>query len=316
VYLGVDVGSISTKGVLITRDRQVVAQTYLATQGNPLLAIKNLLKSLQAQVKHIKVVGVGTTGSARRLAGVMIGADVIKNEIIAHALASSYYYPETRTIIEIGGQDSKIIVLQDRIPIDFAMNNVCAAGTGSFLEHQAIRLGIPIQEFGSYALKAKNKITIAGRCTVFAESDMVHKAQLGIAVEDIIQGLCDAIVRNYLNTVAKGKKIEPLILFQGGVAANIGVKTAFERALNQLVIVPEHFLTMGAIGAALIAQEQHQMKKTTNFAGFEIVELNFTTKAFQCPDCPNNCEIIETYRAQNLIDRYGDRCGKWSESMS
>ncbi|MCX8014436.1 MAG: 2-hydroxyglutaryl-CoA dehydratase, partial [candidate division WOR-3 bacterium] len=187
---------------------------------------------------------------------------------------------------------------------------------GSFLEHQASRLGIPIQEFGSYALKAKNKITIAGRCTVFAESDMVHKAQLGIATEDIIQGLCDAIVRNYLKTVAKGKKIEPLILFQGGVAANIGVKTAFERALNQLVIVPEYFLVMGAIGAAIVAKEEHRAKKTTNFAGFEIAELDFTTKAFQCNDCPNSCEIIETYRALNLIDRYGDRCGKWSENIS
>lgn len=315
-YLGVDVGSISTKGVVITQDNQVFAQAYLRTQGKPVQAIKELLKELHKQSNNTKIISAGTTGSARRLAGVMIGADVVKNEIITHALASSYFYPEVRTIIEIGGQDSKIILLRDSIPIDFAMNNVCAAGTGSFLEHQATRLGIPIEEFGTYALKAKSTVTIAGRCTVFAESDMVHKAQLGIATEDIIQGLCDAIVRNYLNTVAKGKNIQPLILFQGGVAANIGVKTAFERTLNQQIIVPEHFLVMGAIGAAILAQEYTSENKTTKFAGFEIADTNFVTKAFECKDCPNSCEVIETFREGEIIDRYGDRCGKWSENLN
>lgn len=312
-YLGIDVGSISTKGVIISQDNQVLAQAYLRTQGKPVQAIKELLKALQQQTAGIKIIGAGTTGSARRLAGVMIGADVVKNEIIAHALASSYYHPDVKTIIEIGGQDSKIILMRDGIPIDFAMNNVCAAGTGSFLEHQATRLGIPIEEFGEYALHAQTGVTIAGRCTVFAESDMVHKAQLGIRTEDIIRGLCDAIVRNYLNTVAKGKNIQPLILFQGGVAANIGVKTAFERALNQSVVIPEHFLVMGAIGAAILAQEYVSVNQMSKFAGFETADIKFVTKAFECQDCPNSCEVIETYREEQLIDRYGDRCGKWSE---
>ncbi|MBS4015112.1 MAG: 2-hydroxyglutaryl-CoA dehydratase [Candidatus Latescibacteria bacterium] len=313
-YLGIDVGSISTKGVVITKNNHVIAQAYLRTQGKPVQAIKELIKNLQMQTNNTKIIGAGTTGSARRLAGVMIGADVVKNEIIAHALASSYFHPDVKTIIEIGGQDSKIILLRDGIPIDFAMNNVCAAGTGSFLEHQATRLGIPIEQFGNYALQAKTGVTIAGRCTVFAESDMVHKAQLGISTEDIIRGLCDAIVRNYLNTVAKGKNIQPLILFQGGVAANIGVKTAFERALNEQVILPEHFLVMGAIGAAILAQEYVSENKTTKFAGFRTADIKFITKAFECKDCPNSCEVIETFREGQIIDRYGDRCGKWSEN--
>ena len=326
-YLGIDVGSISTKGVIFSKDFKVITSAYHRTKGKPVEAIKGLMKALNNQiaatsassassaVNQLKILGVGTTGSARRLAGVMVGADIVKNEIIAHALASSYYHPDVKTIIEIGGQDSKIIILRDSIPIDFAMNNVCAAGTGSFLEHQATRLGIPIEEFGHYALNAKKGVTIAGRCTVFAESDMVHKAQLGITTEDIIRGLCDAIVRNYLNTVAKGKDIKPLILFQGGVAANIGVKTAFERALEQPVTIPEHFLVMGAIGAAMLVQEYINDGKQTKFAGFETADIKFITKAFECKDCPNNCEVIETFKEDIIIDRYGDRCGKWSEEI-
>ncbi|MCX7785646.1 MAG: acyl-CoA dehydratase activase [candidate division WOR-3 bacterium] len=315
-YLGVDVGSISTKGVVFSKNGDIIANAYLKTRGRPVEAIKELLKELQSQCNNTKILGVGTTGSARRLAGVMLGADVVKNEIIAHAIAGTYFYPDVRTIIEIGGQDSKIIILRNGIPVDFAMNTVCAAGTGSFLEHQAIRLGIPIEEFGKLALKSKNNVTIAGRCTVFAESDMVHKAQLGVATEDIVRGLCDAIVRNYLNTVGKGKEILPPILFQGGVAANIGVKQAFERALDKEVIIPENFLVMGAIGSAILAREHiNRHNKSTNFAGFEIAEIKFETKAFECKDCPNNCEVIETYRQDKIIDRYGDRCGKWSEKI-
>jgi predicted CoA-substrate-specific enzyme activase len=314
-YLGIDVGSISTKGVIVTNDFKVIADAYLRTQGRPVEAIKELLKVLKNKSNNTKIIGAGTTGSARRLAGVMLGADVVKNEIIAHALASSYYHPDVRTIIEIGGQDSKIIILRNGIPVDFAMNTVCAAGTGSFLEHQANRLGIPIEEFGTLALKAQTGVTIAGRCTVFAESDMVHKAQLGVSTEDIVRGLCDAIVRNYLNTVAKGKEIHPLILFQGGVAANIGVKSAFERALEQEVLIPKHFLVMGAIGAAILAQEYINNEKETKFAGFETADIKFITKAFECKDCPNCCEVIETFRQDKIIDRYGDRCGKWSETV-
>ena len=306
-FLGVDIGSISTKGVVIDEDYKVLSSSYLYTQGRPIEAIKSVLKALN---KDYRVSGAGTTGSARRLAGVMINADVIKNEIIAHALAASYFFPETRTVIEIGGQDSKIIILRNGIPIDFAMNTVCAAGTGSFLEHQASRLGIPIEEFGELALKSENRVKIAGRCTVFAESDMVHKAQLGVPVEDIVRGLCDAIVRNFLNVVAKGKEIHPLLLFQGGVAANIGVKRAFEEVLETEVVVPEHFHLMGAVGAAILAKKETD-HKGTKFSGFSLVDIPFCTRLFECGGCPNMCEVIEILKDDEVIDRYGDRCGKW-----
>lgn len=311
-YIGVDVGSISTKGVVLDRQFKVVAERYLRTQGNPINSIRRLMQELAGQVdSNVRIVGAGTTGSARRLAGVMLGADVVKNEIIAHAVAASQACPDVQTVLEIGGQDSKIIILRDGIPVDFAMNTVCAAGTGSFLDHQATRLQIPIEEFGTRALAARNRVNIAGRCTVFAESDMIHKAQLGIPADEIIAGLCDAIVRNYMNTVAKGKEIRPRILFQGGVAANVGVRDAFERALEEKVTVPEHFLVMGAIGAALLAAEEVE-SGTSKFAGFEVAEIDFETRLIECDGCANRCEVVETCRQGSVIDRYGDRCGKWS----
>lgn len=313
-YLGVDVGSISTKGVVIDAEQGVIARAYLRTQGRPINAIQELLAALKSQLTPgVRIAGTGTTGSARRLAGVMVGADIVKNEIIAHAVAAGVSCPDVKTVIEIGGQDSKIIILSDGIPVDFAMNTVCAAGTGSFLEHQATRLGIPIEEFGRRALAARAPATIAGRCTVFAESDMIHKAQLGAKTEDIIAGLCDAIVRNYLNTVAKGKDIRPPVLFQGGVAANVGVVRAFERALEMPVTVPDNFLVMGAIGTALLAQESVN-GQGSRFAGFETAVVEFETRAFDCADCANQCEVVETLRAGERVDRHGDRCGKWSES--
>ncbi len=310
-YIGADVGSISAKGVIIDHDGNVVAQCYLRTMGKPIDALREVLKILRKEMpQRINIRSVGTTGSARRLAGLMLNADVVKNEIIAHAVAASHSYPDVRTIIEIGGQDSKLIIMRDNIPVDFAMNTVCAAGTGSFLDHQALRLGIPIEKFGGCALQSSNACRIASRCTVFAESDMIHKTQLGIPRNDIIAGLCHAIARNYLSTVAKGKPIEPPILFQGGVAANQGVKHAFEKALNMPVCVPDHFLVMGAIGAALLAR--HHGNGSGGFDLDTTIEVSFASRGFECDDCPNNCEIVEAVRAGRVIARYGSRCGKWS----
>lgn len=310
-YLGVDVGSISAKGVIIDENHTVHKECYLRTLGRPIDAIKKVLNNIKdSSSKYFEISGAGTTGSARRLAGVMLNADVIKNEIIAHAIAACHHYEDVNTIIEIGGQDSKLIIIRDSIPVDFAMNTVCAAGTGSFLDHQAIRLGLPIEEFGKLALAADNRVHIASRCTVFAESDMIHKTQLGIGRNDIIAGLCEAIVRNYLSVLAKGKEIKPRILFQGGVAANQGVKQAFERALGVEVEIPKHFLTMGAIGAAMMARLRENGE--SQFIGFEqTIEQKFETHGFECSECPNHCEIVEMVRDNAVVACYGSRCGKW-----
>ena len=166
------------------------------------------MEIIQTVVKRQKNIGVGTTGSGRLLASTIVGADIVKNEITAHAVASMLINPSVQTVIEIGGQDSKIIIIRNGIVVDFAMNTVCAAGTGSFLDRQATRLNIPIQDFGKLALKSNTKVRIAGRCAVFAESDMVHKQQMGYKFEDIIWGLCRALVRNISTTTCKRKEIK------------------------------------------------------------------------------------------------------------
>ncbi|MDY6795569.1 MAG: acyl-CoA dehydratase activase [Actinomycetota bacterium] len=313
-YLGVDVGSVSTNLVLLDEGGGVAASVYLRTMGQPIRAVQEGLKHLGVQLPpDVEVLGAGTTGSARHLSGVIVGADVVKNEITAHAVAALHVVPEVRTVLEIGGQDSKIIFLQDGIVVDFAMNTVCAAGTGSFLDHQAARLDIPIEEFGTYALRADSGVQIAGRCSVFAESDMIHKQQVGHPVENIIYGLCEALVRNYLNNLAKGKAIEPPVVFQGGVAANIGMKRAFEEALETEVVVPSHFNVMGAIGAALLARETGFA--SSNFKGFRVTEVDYRTSSFNCKGCSNNCEIVKIMVEGEVLARWGGRCGKWEVEL-
>ena len=207
-YLGIDIGSISTKGVIIDNDNNIITSAYIWTEGNPVQAVKNLLEILKTKLpKEYQIKSIGTTGSARKLIGLMLKASVVKNEITAHAIGTLTFYPDVRTILEIGGQDSKIILIKNGIIQNYAMNTLCAAGTGSFLSSQAKRLGIDVEKFGDYALKSQNPVKIAARCTVFAESDLVHKAQVGYAKEDIIAGLCKSVVLNYLNNVGKGKKI-------------------------------------------------------------------------------------------------------------
>ena len=314
-FLGIDVGAVSTDLVLLDEYNNVVSDVYLRTQGQPIKMIKKGLSMIKEENQGIslEVIGVGTTGSGRVLAGAMAGADVVKNEITAHAVAALYINPDVQTIFEIGGQDSKIIILQNGVVVDFAMNTICAAGTGSFLDHQASRLGIPIEEFGDYALRAQNSVRIAGRCTVFAESDMVHKQQMGYKEEEIIAGLCEAMVRNYLNNVGKGKKISTPIFFQGGVAANSGIKKSFQKEIGHEIIVPEYYRVMGAIGAALLAKEEmEQNPRQSAFYGLDLVDKDYQTSGFECDGCPNHCEVIEIKVDGELIARWGDRCGKWS----
>lgn len=317
VFLGIDVGSVSINVVVIDDEYKVISKQYIRSNGQPLESTKQAIRNLRKEIGSEYIVsGVGTTGSGRQMIGMMIGSDVIKNEITAHATATIHYVPEARTIFEIGGQDSKMIFLKDGLITDFAMNTVCAAGTGSFLDHQAERLGIPIQEFGAFAKRASKKVRIAGRCTVFAESDMISKQQFGFSKEDIIKGLCEALVRNYLNNLGRGKKIHSPYVFQGGVAANEGIKVAFEKELGQKAIVPEHFDVMGALGVAILAKEYIEFtKEITKFRGYEAADVDFTPTSFECSGCSNLCEVIKIEINGEVIAMWGDKCGKWTNSV-
>lgn len=314
IYLGIDVGSVSTNIVALEEPGEVLTSVYLRTRGQPIQALQEGLRQIVTTFKKVAVAGVGTTGSGRMLAAVVTGADVVKNEITAHAVAASFIVPGVQTVLEIGGQDSKIIILRQGVVTDFAMNTVCAAGTGSFLDQQAARLGIPIEDFGYRALNAKSPVRIAGRCAVFAESDMIHKQQQGHTLEDILAGLCEALVRNYLNNVGKGKEILAPVVFQGGVAANAGMRQAFNRALNTEVIVPEQYGVMGAFGAALLAREAKP--RASNFRGFELIDWQFSSGGFDCQGCANCCEVVELREGERVLARWGDRCGKWSNAVA
>lgn len=311
-YLGIDIGSISTKGVVIDKDNNILASSYLWTEGDPIKAVKKVLKELEENLNdNFKIVAIGTTGSARKLIGTMLGAVSIKNEITAHAIGTLSRHNDVKTILEIGGQDSKIILLDNGIVTDYAMNTLCAAGTGSFLSSQAKRLGIAVEDFGSIALTSKNPTTIAARCTVFAESDLVHKIQMGYKKEDIIAGLCYSVASNYLNNVGKGKKIVGPIIFQGGVSKNIGVKKAFEDLLHEEVIVDEDGHLMGALGSAILARKQG-IKQEFNF---KVKDANFETTGLMCDNCPNHCEVIIVKKDNKILDTWGNRCPRGLEKI-
>jgi predicted CoA-substrate-specific enzyme activase len=311
---------VSTKLVLLDGGGNVLHAIYRRTEGAPIGAVQAGMRELRAAAGGAEVVAAGATGSARQLTGAMVGADLVKNEITAQAIGALHVVPDVRTVMEIGGQDSKMIILRDGEAVDFAMNSVCAAGTGSFLDQQAARLGIPIEEFGAYALRSTRPARIAGRCGVFAESDMVHKQQLGYSKEDIIAGLCEALVRNYLNNVGKAKEILPPVVLQGGVAANEGMRAAFKKALGCRVIVPAHFEVMGAVGAALLAQDYAEKnglltgRRRSKFKGFAIADLDYRGSSFICEDCSNLCEVVRIHEGEEVLATWGDRCSKWSQS--
>ncbi len=322
-FLGIDIGSVSCKFVLMDIDGKVLTSVFLRNRGSPIDSAKAGMGELRDNIEentdlHDYVIKCcGTTGSARYLTKAVVGGDLAKTEIIAHAVATQSMYPDVRTILEIGGQDSKIIILREGIIVDFSMNSVCAAGTGSFLDHQASRLGIPIEDFGDYAIRAKNPVSIAGRCTVFAESDMIHKQNAGFSKEDIIAGLCDSLVRNYMNNVGKGKELEEPVVFQGGVSYNKGIIEAFERHLGCKVIVPKYNVLMGALGMAILVRDYYlENGSETVFRGLEVSDIEFKTSTFYCGDCPNNCEIVQVKMPEQdnkVIARWGSRCGKWDQ---
>jgi activator of 2-hydroxyglutaryl-CoA dehydratase len=196
------------------------------------------------------------------------------------------------------------------------MNTVCAAGTGSFLDHQAGRLNMSIEELSRRALLGSDFVKISGRCTVFAESDMVHKQQTGHNVDDIIYGLCRALVRNYLGDVGSGKDIQPPVVFQGGVAFNRGIVRALREELETEIIVPPHHEVMGAIGAALLVHEHAAVGRNgCRFKGFGVGEVQYRTSSFECQACPTACEIVRISEGDRVVACYGGQCDMWEESV-
>jgi len=260
LHLGIDVGSTTVCTVILNRDRHILFEDYRRISGQPLVTVAAILELLRTNFSFKDITSLSLTGSGGKAFLPILGGDFI-NEIIAHGRAIACFHPEVRTVIEIGGEDSKLIFLTptaDGYPriVDFAMNTLCAAGTGAFLEQQAYRLGISIEEFSRLALEAGYPARIAGRCAVFAKSDMIHLQQEATPLPEIVAGLCYALARNLKSNIGQGKPFLKPVAFQGGVAANFGMRRAFCDILHLSegeLIIPRYFLTMGAIGAALWA---------------------------------------------------------------
>ncbi|MFH1674805.1 MAG: acyl-CoA dehydratase activase [Pseudomonadota bacterium] len=313
-YLGIDVGAVSTNVVLVDEAGEVLAKSYTFTEGEPIDTIRAALTEMGEQIgDRISVRGVGVTGSGRYFIGDFVGADVVLNEITAQAKAALVHDPFIDTIIEIGGQDSKYIRCRDGQVIDFEMNKVCAAGTGSFLQEQAARLKVSIEhDFSKFAFASRAPADLGARCTVFMESDLIHYQQVGYRRSDLAAGLSYAIAHNYLEKVVGSKKIGEKIVFLGGVAGNQSVVAAFENILDRQVAVPEHHNVNGAIGAALAAKEkQERTSETSRFAGFYLKERTYELSSFQCKKCPNVCEIQQIVVGGRLRSYYGGTCGRY-----
>jgi len=313
VYMGVDVGAVSTNIVVLDGKKKLMATKYLMTEGNPIESVRKGLRDIGHEIKDlVEVQAVATTGSGRYFVGDFVGADLVINEITAQAKATLDIDKTVDTIFEIGGQDSKYIRLKNGAVVDFEMNKVCAAGTGSFLQEQADRLDINIEEeFSKLALSSKTPVDLGTRCTVFMESDLIHHQQVGSPKVDLLAGLSYSIANNYIEKVVGNKKIGERICFQGGVAGNKSVVAAFESILGKKITIPQKHNVTGAIGAALIAMERRHGDGKSNFVGFDLTDREYEVKSFECQHCPNHCDIKKISIGGEFKSFYGGICDRY-----
>lgn len=314
-YLGIDIGSVSTNLVVIDRDGNLLYEIYLRTQGRPIEVVNAGLHEIQEKIgSKLDIKGVGTTGSGRELIGELVGADTVNDEITAHKTGAYHVSNMLKmepvdTIFEIGGQDSKFISIDHGVVVDFTMNEACAAGTGSFLEEQAEKLGVSIKgEFAQRALASTNPSKLGERCTVFMERDVTGLLLKGAERGDLCAGLAYSVALNYLNRVVRGRKIGKTIFFQGGTAYNDAVAAAFSQVLGKKIIVPPHNGVIGAIGMALIARDvMRERKKPSKFRGYDLDKVDYSTREFVCHACSNYCDMKE-FRIEGEKTYWGDKC--------
>ncbi len=314
-YLGIDVGSVSTNLVVIDSNGSLLKEIYVPTAGRPIEVVTAGLLEIERELgARVRICGVGTTGSGRELIGELTGADTVNDEITAHKTGAMHVcrqleMPLVDTIFEIGGQDSKFIRIRDGVVVDFTMNEACAAGTGSFLEEQAEKLGVAIkEEFARLALSSRSPIRLGERCTVFMARDVNSLMLKGAAVADLCAGLAYSVALNYLNRVVRGRNIGNVIYFQGGTAYNDAVAAAFSVILKKPIVVPPHNGVIGAIGMALIARDRVRSSgQRSRFRGFDLNQVKLTSRDFVCRACSNYCDMRE-FVIDGEKSYWGDQC--------
>jgi predicted CoA-substrate-specific enzyme activase len=319
VILGLDVGSTTTKGVLMRRsDKAIIAAEYLRTNGDPIGASKNVYQSLADQVKvPITIQGLGVTGSGRQIAGLHALTDGVINEIVAHATAAVHFDPEVDTIFEIGGQDAKYTYITNGVPSDYAMNEACSAGTGSFLEEAAKEsLGLDVTDIGDTAFRATAPPNFSDQCAAFIGSDIKRSVQENVPLEDIVAGLVYSIGMNYNNRVKGNRPVGKKVFVQGGVCYNKAVPAAMAGLTGKQVIVPSEAGLMGAFGVALEVERRMEQDLLTvqEYDLQELIKRDVEYgKPFKCgggKDCDRGCEISrikikdKTYPFGGICNRY------------
>jgi predicted CoA-substrate-specific enzyme activase len=316
-FLGIDIGSVSTNLAVIDADRNVLKEIYLRTDARPIEAVSRGLREIERDLGvKIRIRGVGTTGSGRELIGELVGADTVNDEITAHKTGAAFIDRTilglgVDTIFEIGGQDAKFISLEEGIVVDFAMNEACAAGTGSFLEERAKELGIRIEEeFARIALASDQPVKLGERCTVFMERDVNSYLQRGAELEKLVAGLAYSVATNYINRVVRGRKIGEVIFFQGGTAYNDAVAAAFSSILGKRIIVPPFNGVMGAVGSALLARDKMLGRaERSAFRGFDLDKVDYQILEFTCKGCTNFCQM-QRFTVEGENTYWGDKCSE------
>ncbi|HSL60624.1 MAG TPA: acyl-CoA dehydratase activase-related protein, partial [Desulfotignum sp.] len=309
-YLGLDVGSTSTKGILITRDGVPVMGGYTRTASRPVQAVQKLFRVMDDWMTRkqlrVTVKGCGTTGSGRRISGRVIGADLEPDEITAHATAAVHLNKDVDTIIEIGGQDAKFTLIRDGRVTASVMNTVCAAGTGSFIEEQAQKLSCPLSEYSGKTEGISAPVS-SDRCTVFMERDINYFFAEGYERNEILASVLHSVRDNYLTKVATVGKIGRCVLFQGATARNRALVAAFEQKLQQPIHVSRFCHLTGALGVALLAREQGIGQ--TQFRGFDLWKQTIPVRQEICQLCANHCKLTIA-QVDGLPQAYGFLCGR------
>jgi predicted CoA-substrate-specific enzyme activase len=319
-YLGVDVGSTSTKAVIMDQSgRKVLAKHYLMTAGRPIDAVKEVfINLLRRGSDKVEISGVGVTGSGRYLVGSFIGADLIKNEITAQTRAAAEIDAEA-DIIEIGGQDSKLVIKRNGVVVDYQMNKACAAGTGSFIDELAEMLDVSVNngDFASLAFQAPHTIDLGTRCAAFMGQAVASAQQEGVPLPIITASLANSICRNYLSKVVGNRRLGNKVILTGAVFYNHAVVAAFREELKgKKLTVPEHKEISGAIGAALLAREIMAGSKS-KFKGFqEIIDSQPSLSTFVCKRCDNNCTITRMQVLNEKSTFYGSRCDRYDSTVA
>ena len=302
-YIGLDVGSVSVKLAQIDENENLVNSIYLRNCG----LVETVKEAMETMVSTSEVAGVGVTGSGRRFVGMFVGADLVKSEVLAHTVGTLSFYPDVKTLMDIGGEDSKLMTLNNGVLENFELNSICSAGTGSFLESIAGRMGIRIEDVGDIALSSTRRIDFPSKCGVFTQSAVVSKKNTGASKEDILMGVCRSLVSNYL-TMAKGVRLQPPYVYQGATAKNKAIVSAFEEELGAQVTVPEYCDVMGAIGIGIMAKRANPAH--TNFKGCCLLEKEYQTQTRIANGCENHCELTMLYENDEYVGCIGNKCGK------